>query len=264
MLALVVNGSPHVSGLCYKLLSRIAEGIKEAGGEVKFVQLAELNIGPCRACTPAPCWRAMKCNFSDDALKIREIFNKCDALAFAAPVYFLSVNGLAKNFIDRMRSYRKDTRPSLALTVAGGTGKGCITALQEICRWMVLIGFAPIIAEPVTRYNFDEVYRLAKSWGRLLINSIGKVPQLTTLNEKLLYFEKLPYMRYTVTDEILYLAKSTIEAISRKGRVEETADLRVKVNEAEVRLRLGYWEEALRRAVEAQEESMYRFNKLSR
>ena len=262
MLVLIVNGSPHTNGLCYRLLSRVAEGVKETGNDVEFVQLAKLDVKPCRACSSAPCWSAMKCNFEDDALRIREVFNECDAFAFAAPVYFLSINGLAKNFVDRMRSYRKDTRPSLALTVAGGTGKGCITALQEVCRWMILVGFVPVIAEPITRYNFDEAYELAKGWGHVLVESIGKVPQLSTLYEKLLYLEKLHYMRYTITDEILYLAKSTIEAISRRGKTEDTIDLRIKMNEAEAQLRLGYWKEGLRMAVEVQEESMRRFNRL--
>lgn len=263
MRVLMVNGSPHINGLCYKLLLKVAEGVRETGNDIEFIQLAKFNIGPCKACTLAPCWGAMKCNFEDDALKIRKMFNECDALAFATPVYFLSVNGLAKNFIDRMRNYHKDTRPSLVLTVAGGTGKGCIMTLQEVCRWMVLIGFAPVIAEPITRYNFDETYRLARGWGHMLVESIGKVPQLTTLYEKLLYFEKIPYMKYTIIDEILYLAKSAIEAISRKGKVEDTIDLRLKVKEAETQLKLGYWEEGLRIAVEVQEESMHRFNKLS-
>lgn len=40
----------------------------------------------------------MKCSLQDDALELRRLFNECDALMFVAPVYFLSVNGLAKNF----------------------------------------------------------------------------------------------------------------------------------------------------------------------
>ncbi|MEM3747638.1 MAG: hypothetical protein QXN67_09310, partial [Thermoproteota archaeon] len=137
-----------------------------------------------------------------------------------APVYFLSVNGLAKNFMDRMRNYRGDVRPSIAVAVAGGTGKGCVTALQEICRWMVLVGFSPVVAEPVTRYNLDLAMGWAKSWGMMLVEKNHGVKG-RDLYSMLSELERLPYMRYTVTDEILYLARSAVEALARRSIVEQ-------------------------------------------
>ena len=44
----------------------------------------------------------MECKVKDDALELRKKLDDSDALAFLASVYFLSVNGLAKNFMERM------------------------------------------------------------------------------------------------------------------------------------------------------------------
>ncbi|MGQ9597392.1 MAG: flavodoxin family protein [Thermoproteota archaeon] len=226
------------------------------------MELPDKKLQPCRACMDAKCWSSMECNLEDDALELRKLFNECDALIFVAPVYFLSVNRMSKNFIDRMRNYRRETRFSIAITVAGGTGNGCITALQEICRWMFLIGFRPVVAEPVTRYNLDLVMGWAKSWGRTLVKKKPEAGRRISLYEGVLEFNGLPYMGYTIIDELLYLAKSAIDALSRMGMVEQTAELAMMVEKAETELKFGKLEEGLRITVDAQEKSMYLFNKI--
>lgn len=262
MHVLLVNGSPHEKGICRLLLDGLLEGLKDAGADAELVNLSTVTLRSCRACDGARCWTEMECNIEDDALELRKAFNKCDALAIAAPVYFLSVNSLTKNFIDRMRNYRQDIRPSAAIAVAGGTGKGCITALQEICRWMTLVGFYPLVAEPVTRYNLDVVIGRARSWGKMLIERPSEVSQRSSLYDKLLAFERLPYMHYTVVDEVLYLASSAIEAVARMGASDKTAELARTLEMAETTLRLGYLEEGLKLAVDAHEGSMDLFNKI--
>jgi multimeric flavodoxin WrbA len=262
MRVLAVNGSPHKEGLCKKILTRIVDGAVEKGASVELVDLSGKNVQPCLACVNAECWESMRCVLKDDGLELRMLFNECDALVFAAPVYFLSVNGLAKNFMDRMRNYRGGVRPSVAVAVAGGTGKGCITALQEICRWMVMVGFSPVVAEPVTRYDLDLALGLAGSWGRMLVEK-AFAEKRSDLYSRISELEGTPYMRYTVTDEILYLARSAVEALLRRSVTGEAAELARLVEEAEARLRLGDSEEGLRLAVEAHEKSMRLFNKLA-
>lgn len=154
-----------------------------------------------------------------------------------------------------------EVRPPIAVAVAGGTGKGCITALQEVCRWMMIVGFHPVVAEPVTRYNFDLIMRRAKSWGEMLVEKNRGEGRLTSLYKGLLEFEQLPYMNCTITDEILYLAKYTIDALSRMDMVEQTAELAMMVEKAETE-KFGKLEEGLRITVDAQEKSMYLFNKI--
>lgn len=262
MEVLGVCTSPHPEGISAKLMKTILKGVKEANIEVKEVMLSKAKLEPCRGCYDAKCWSGMTCNIEDDAIEIREELNKCDGLVFVAPVYFLSLNGLAKNFIDRMRNYVKKTKPSVVVTVAGGTGKGCITALQEACRWLILIGFYPVVAEPVTRYNLDIILPAAGNWGKRLTENIGKVQKLSSLYEKSLAYEKLHFAKYTLSDELMYLSEVEISAISRRGRPELAADLNKKLEEARSLMNLGKFEEALKHLTEVQEEAMKIFNEL--
>ncbi|MGB9760100.1 MAG: flavodoxin family protein [Thermoproteota archaeon] len=262
MEVLGVCTSPHTEGISAKLVRKILEGAKEENAKVKEIMLSGVRLEHCRGCYDAECWSRMTCNIEDDAIRIREEVNKCNGLVFVAPVYFLSLNGLAKNFIDRMRNYAKETKPCVVVTVAGGTGKGCITALQEACRWLILIGFYPIVAEPVTRYNLDVVLPAAKNWGKKLVKSAGEVKKLSNLYEKVLAYEKLPYMRYTLSDELMYLSEVEISAINRRGRPELVYELSRKLEEAKALVNLGKFEEALSYIVEVQESAMKIFNEL--
>ncbi|MCS7105238.1 MAG: flavodoxin family protein [Thermofilaceae archaeon] len=260
MYVLVVSGSPRMEGLCHKISMELANGVKSAGGDVELVLLAGKRIEACRACGTTGCWSFMECSIQDDALELRRKFNDCDAFALVAPVYFLSVNGLTKNFIDRMRYYGENGKPAAVAAVAGGTGKGCIYALQEMCRWLVLVGFRPVSIMPVTRYNFETALVEARFNGSKLVN-INRQP-FASLSEKLVYLESLPYMKYEATDEMLYLARQAIHALARKGRIDLAGSLSYKIEEAETLRRLGLHQDALRLSVEVQEESMRLFNSL--
>jgi len=259
---LVVSGSPHRDGLCVKLSREIIRGIKEAGGESELVILAEKNIGPCLACNDPPCWRRMECNIKDDALELGGKLNSSDALAFLSPVYFLSVNGLAKNFMDRMRYYGENGKPALAVAVAGGTGKGCILSLQEICRWLIMLGFRPIIPIPVTRYNLDIAFVEARMRGKRIAQL--KPQPFSNLTEKISYYESLPYMRYGLIDEIAFLAREAINSITRNGKPDLATEALQKLEKGEALLKLGKFEEGLELITKAHEESMKIFNSLIR
>lgn len=122
---LAVCGSPHPDGLTAQLTKGAARGAEEAGAKVEMVLLAQRMVKPCRNCPDARCWDEMECNTGDDeGLELRRRMKDCDALIVSAPVYFLSVNGLAKDFMDRMRCYGESGKPALPIAVAGGTGKG--------------------------------------------------------------------------------------------------------------------------------------------
>lgn len=262
MRALIVSGSPHKNGLCATISNEIANGIKAAGGESKIVFLAEKSVSACRACTSPLCWQEMECVIEDDALELRRLLNDCDALAFVAPVYFLSVNGLSKNFMDRMRYYGENGKPAMAVSVAGGTGKGCVLALQEICRWLIMLGFRPQNPLPVTRYNLDTALMEVKVRGKRMVGV--KSQRFSSLAEKVAYYESLPYMKYSVIDEILLLAKEAVNGIMRKGRADLISEAKEKIEVGETLLRIGKISDAIKVITEAHEESMRIFNEVAR
>lgn len=245
-----------------KLAREVVEGVKESGGEVELITLAEKRIGPCLACEHPPCWQKMECRVEDDALELRRKLNSNDALVFIAPVYFLSVNGLAKDFMDRMRYYGETGKPALAIAVAGGTGKGCILALQDICRWLIILGFRPINPLPVTRYNLDFALVEARIRGRLITDL--KPQPFSNLAERIAYYESLPYMRHGMADEIIYLARETMEGIVRRGKPDLAAEPRRRLEIGEALLKVGKFNDGLKLVTEAQEESMRIFNIITR
>jgi len=261
MKTLVISSSPHKDGLCARLSIEVIKGVKEAGSEAELITLADKNINPCLACEEPPCWRRMECKVKDDALELRKKLNDSDALAFLAPVYFLSVNGLAKNFMDRMRYYGESGKPALAVAVAGGTGKGCILSLQGICRWLIMLGFRPINPLPVTRYNLDAALVEARMRGKRIAQL--KPQPFSSLAEKIFYYESLPYMRDGMVNEIAFLAREAINGILRRGRLDLAAGAIEKLGRGEALLRLGKFEEGLKLITSAHEESMSVFNSLT-
>lgn len=263
MKILSISGSPHSDGLTVQLIKEAAEGAKEAGADVEVVRLSEKDIKPCIACPDPPCWQNLNCKLKDDdGLELRRMMNESDALIFGAPVYFLSVNGLAKDFMDRMRYYGESGKPAFPISVAGGTGKGCITALQEICRWLVILGFRPTLALPVTRYDWDIAKVEARERGKRLVNEYNMPSSFASLTEQIAWYESLPFMRWGMTEEIAYLARIAIEGISRRGKAELVSQQRDKLQKAETLISMGKTEEGLKLAVSAQEESMKIFNRL--
>lgn len=259
MTILAVSCSPHKEGSTTRLTREAVEGAKEAGADVEVILLPQKEIQPCMACSRS-CWERMECNLSDDGISIRRKMNEADALIVCAPVYFLSVNGLAKNFMDRMRYYGESGKPALPISVAAGTGKGCTTALQDICRWLVMLGFRPLMPLPVTRYDMDIGLVEARERGKRLAAEFAERRPFEGLAERIVWYESLPFMHFSMTDEIGHLARVAIDGISRRGRAVLASKARSMLERAESLLSVGETEEGLRQVVAAHEESMAVFN----
>ena len=96
---LIISSSPRKNGNSDTLCDRFAEGAKESGNTVEKIFLASKNIGYCSGC--GVCNDTHKCVQNDDMKEIIEKMFKADVIVFATPVYFYSMNGRMKNFIDR-------------------------------------------------------------------------------------------------------------------------------------------------------------------
>ncbi len=71
---------------------------------VERIRLNDLKFIPCQACGRAP--TPQYCFYDDDLTRVYESLEKCDCLIFGSPVYFDSVSGQAKMFIDRCNCFR--------------------------------------------------------------------------------------------------------------------------------------------------------------
>ncbi len=96
---LIVTASLRPNSNSDALAAAFAEGAKEAGNAVETVSLKGKTIGFCVGCLA--CQKTQKCVIKDDAVALAEQVKNADVLVFASPVYYYSVSGLLKTFLDR-------------------------------------------------------------------------------------------------------------------------------------------------------------------
>ena len=75
------------------------KGAEDAGHQAELISLYDKNIGFCRACYA--CFRTGKCVLKDDMEELLDKIQDADVLVLATPTYFLTMNGMLKNTIDR-------------------------------------------------------------------------------------------------------------------------------------------------------------------
>lgn len=87
------------SNSSYLALS-FAKGAKEAGHDVKYIKLKDLNLYFCKGCLA--CSNLKKCVIKDDMNSLYDVVSSSDILVFAAPVYYYDIPGQLKTFLDRL------------------------------------------------------------------------------------------------------------------------------------------------------------------
>ena len=143
MKLLAVNGSPRKNWNTHILLEKCLEGARDTGAETELVNLYDLNFKGCTSCFA--CKRKgitlSKCAMNDDLAPILQKVCECDALALGSPVYFGTVTGEMRSFLERLlfpySSY--EGKPS-------SFGKKINTAFIYTMN-------APAFALPLTGYN---------------------------------------------------------------------------------------------------------------
>ncbi len=96
---LIVSSSPRQGGNSDLLCDQFLAGAKAAGHDVEKVALREHKINYCTGC--GVCNTTHKCVLKDDMAPLLDKLVKADIIVFATPVYFYSMDGQLKTFIDR-------------------------------------------------------------------------------------------------------------------------------------------------------------------
>ncbi len=96
---LIISASPRKGGNSDTLCDRFMQGAIENGNHVEKVFLASKNIGYCRGCEV--CNTTHKCVQNDDMAEILDKMVNADVIVLATPVYFYTMDGQMKTFIDR-------------------------------------------------------------------------------------------------------------------------------------------------------------------
>mgnify|MGYP002620965850 CR=1 FL=1 len=97
---LIIAGSPRKNGNSDLLAQQFAKGAEERGNEVEIVYLRDLKINYCHGCLV--CLKKGECFQKDDANSLLPKMMAADVVCFSCPVYYYSVSGQMKTFIDRM------------------------------------------------------------------------------------------------------------------------------------------------------------------
>lgn len=94
-------GSPRKHKNTDVILDAFLMGIKEnSNDEINNVFLQKYKISNCLACDS--CMNTHKCVVNDDMQDIYPIFEEADVVIFATPIYWWSMSGQMKSFIDRL------------------------------------------------------------------------------------------------------------------------------------------------------------------
>jgi multimeric flavodoxin WrbA len=98
---LIVSATPRKKGNSDILADRVAAGARAAGAQVEKVRLAELKIGFCKACNACQKSREAPCVQKDDMAPLLPKILEADVIVLATPIYYFSVSGQMKVFLDR-------------------------------------------------------------------------------------------------------------------------------------------------------------------
>ncbi len=97
-----INGNTNTAvSLIEKQLLSIADK-ENIALEVEKIQLGHLDIKTCCGCRVCFDKGEGKCPLKDDLLEIWDKIHQTDGILVASPVYVEDVNGIMKNWIDRM------------------------------------------------------------------------------------------------------------------------------------------------------------------
>jgi len=101
---IAVNGSPREKWNTHILLEKSLVGAKEMGAETELVNLYDLNFKGCISCFA--CKRKGvtldKCVMKDDLEPVLQKICDCDVLILGSPIYFDSVTGEMRSFLERL------------------------------------------------------------------------------------------------------------------------------------------------------------------
>ena len=157
MKILLINGSPIKDGCSKRALKEIKDTLLEYDDIlVDEIELSTKNIRGCISCFK--CKEIGKCVFDDLVNEAAKKFEEADGIVIATPVYYASINGSLKSFLDRLFfSTPFDKSLKLGCAVISSRRAGSTSCYDEINKYFG-ISSMPI----VTSTYWNEVHGYTK------------------------------------------------------------------------------------------------------
>lgn len=105
MRVMAFNGSPRKKWNTAILLNKALEGAASQGAETELIHLYDLHYQGCISCFSCKLIGGKsygKCAVNDDLRPIFEKIEQADAIILGSPIYFGSVTGQMKSFLERL------------------------------------------------------------------------------------------------------------------------------------------------------------------
>lgn len=104
MKVIAINGSPRKKWNTHLLLEKCLEGSESAGAETELINLYDIRYKGCNSCFACKLKGAAltKCAVKDELEPVLQRICECDVLILGSPIYFASVSGEMKSFMERL------------------------------------------------------------------------------------------------------------------------------------------------------------------
>lgn len=103
--AIILNASPRKNFNTATLLKEAQKGAEQAGAEVEYINLVDLNYKGCISCFACKV-KGNKtgglCTYRDDLRPILEKILQADALIVGTPIYYSYPTGMFRNLLERL------------------------------------------------------------------------------------------------------------------------------------------------------------------
>jgi len=225
-----VNGSPRTYGNTFKLLMVALKVAEEMGAETKLINVYQKNIKPCIGCVSddeLAC--RYPCIIEDDMREIYDLILDSDGIIIATPVYWYSVSGPLKNFIDRLTALenminidgRSWLEGKLAGFIAVGNDHG---AIETIAYLMSVFNSMGVLIPPWALAYYSKRGDALKDKNAVL--DAANVGRALVLGSK---FEKVKewYNANLVLDQII----KTVEKLTEENRLKEEEERKRRFEE---------------------------------
>lgn len=101
MKVIAINGSPKAEGNTFHALQLVCNELEKQGIETEIIHIGNKNIRGCIACGACAKNLNERCIIDDDVNEIIQKMKVADGILIGSPVYYASIAGTMKCFLDR-------------------------------------------------------------------------------------------------------------------------------------------------------------------
>ena len=140
MKVLMINGSPRANGNTSLALDEMTKIFEQNDIDIHYVQVGNMQIRGCLACGACHNGRE-NCVIDDIVNELASVFEECDGVVIASPVYYASANGTLISLLDRLfYSTKFDRRMKVGASVAVARRGGCSATFDQLNKYFTISG----------------------------------------------------------------------------------------------------------------------------